>query len=122
MNPPPYYKFGSRVMMSPDKPILMMSFGRVSDNSSVNFNLKRALKVGTYSKESLDINYSDNSGTNVYEPSNATSTVKVEVTKYEESENSAIISGKITGTIFSTTKNTTTTLDLEWKDVKIDVW
>lgn len=121
MNPPPYYKYGSRMMMSPDKPIFMMSFGRTSDNSSVNLSLLGELKKGVYSKENLQINYSDNAGTNVYEPAITASTVTVEVTDYQESGNSAIISGKITGSIVSETKGMTT-LDLEWKDVKIDVW
>lgn len=121
MNPPPYYKFGSRAMLSPDTPLLKMSFRRESDNSSVNFDLKGGLKVWTYTKDILDINYSDNTGTNVYSTTDNLSNVTVEVTSYVESENRATISGKITGTIVSGTRGTTS-LDLEWKDIVIDVW
>jgi hypothetical protein len=87
----------------------------------VNFDLKGGLKVGTYTKDMLEINFSDNAGTNVYAPADAGSNVVVEITSYVESGKSAIISGKISGTIVTELRGTTT-LDLEWKDIVIDVW
>lgn len=118
INPPPYYKYGSRAMMSPDNPIFKMSFYRESDSSSVNFDLKWALKVGVYTGNALYLNFSGNAGTT---ESKSGDDVRVEVTSYIENGNTATISGKITGSI-SDKDHGTKQLDLEWKDAKIDVW
>ena len=122
MNPPPYYKYGSRAMMSPDTPIFKMSFWQDKDSSSVNFDLKGGLKVGTYAGNNLYINFSGNKGT--IESHNTDSDkpdVRVEVTSYTENGNTATISGKISGTLSDRDRGTVI-LDLEWKDAKIDVW
>jgi hypothetical protein len=65
----------------------------------------------------LNINYSDNNGTNVYDK---TSDVYVEITSYVENGNTAMISGKISGTIQGSRGSST--IEAEWKDAKIDVW
>ncbi len=121
INPPPYYKYGSRAMMSPDMPIFKMSFVRESDNSSVNFDLLGTLKTGVYTKNTLYINHAGKGFAHVHETDDGNSNIKVEVTAYAENGNTATISGKITGTI-DDPRWGKSTLDLEWKDAKIDVW
>ena len=120
-NPPPYYKYGSRMMMSPDRPIFKMGFQSMSDTSTLSFDLLGELKVGKYTGSNLDINVSNEKGTTRHAPDDTLSDAVVEITSYTENGNSGVVSGKISGTIRSAWKDPIT-IEWTWIEAKIDIW
>lgn len=120
LNPPPYYKFWSRAMLSPDRPTFLMSFEWENDQSSINFQLFWDLIVWLYTWRDLQINFSSMSGSIVYNQNDSASDITVEITDFTDSWNSGIVSGKLSGKIVAW--GSTVTLDGSWKDAKIDIW